>query len=109
MHVARQILQAINLLHDHGCDCHRDLLVFKDWLAEDKSNSNPGCNVHPQKLEKKGIEGDGEANEVTSASTGLYSSWRTRHLGALTLEAHHLRRMIQRKIQRMLMAKGLSR
>ena len=36
MHVARQILQAINFLHDHGCDCHCDLLVFEEWLAEDK-------------------------------------------------------------------------
>lgn len=36
MHVARQILQAINFLHDHGYDCHRNLLVFKDWLAEDQ-------------------------------------------------------------------------
>ena len=36
MHVARQLLQAIDFPHDPGCDCHRDLLVFQDWLAEDK-------------------------------------------------------------------------
>ena len=38
MHVARQILQAIDSLYDRGCDCHRDLLVFKNWLAEDAIN-----------------------------------------------------------------------
>ena len=54
MHVARQILQAINLLHDHGCDCHRDLLVFKDWLAEDKIELESWMQCSPAEAREDG-------------------------------------------------------